>query len=178
MTTTRTFPVAHEARPTHLDDLKELPRALWPHSKRAVLKLALMTPLTRHRVAASPEQMAIAHIVASAHEDCNVCLRIARHFGTEAGLDETLIRAAIRHDVEALPDDLRLVHRLAAEVVNRSSEATLTAREVADRLGEAALSDLALGIAVARFFPTAKRALGIAVSCSVDLEPARANEPV
>ena len=167
-TLSATTPSADDtSRPTQQDDLTELPRALWPHSKRAVLKLAMMMPLARHRAAATPAQAAVAHLVAASHEDCGACVRIAKRAGLAAGLDRATVQAVLDGRVGTLAEELRLVHRLASEVVAQSVDATETARDVARQLSEEALADLALAIAIGRFFPTAKRAMGLAVSCSV-----------
>lgn len=165
--TSQTIPAQLDAVPSHRDDMNELPRALWPHSKSATFKLALLMPLARHRAAATPAQVAVAHLVAAAYEDCGACLRIAKRQALKAGLSRAQIQAAIEDRTEPLADDLQLVHGLAKAVVEQASDAAALARQVAHQLGEKALTDLALAIAVARFFPTAKRGLGIAVSCSV-----------
>ena len=51
-------------------------------------------------------------------------------------------------------------------MVTAAPEATELSEELAQELGRAALVDLALAIASVRVFPTLKRGLGYAQSCS------------
>ncbi len=66
---------------------------------------------------------------------------------------------------EALPEALREVYQFAEEQANREDNSELRER-LRQRYGDHGLIALALAITSAGTFPTLKRALGFATSCS------------
>jgi hypothetical protein len=81
-------------------------------------------------------------------------------------VEPAILSAALAGKVEELPESLQDVYRFTEAVVTASGED----EEYRDRLrkvfGEEAVVELALAIATCRVFPTLKRALGFAQSCS------------
>ena len=69
--------------------------------------------------------------------------------------------------VDDLPAELADVYRFAEEVVKASGEEDSYRERIRGHYGEEGLVELAMGIAFSRVFPTTKRALGYAKSCSV-----------
>lgn len=59
------------------------------------------------------------------------------------------------------------MYRFAAAVAAGTAEAAVLGERIEARLGRTAQVDLALAIATSRFFPTVKRGLGYARSCSL-----------
>ncbi len=82
-----------------------------------------------------------------------------RYLARKDGVAPDLIRAAVRSDLDALPEEL--------ETVARFAEAGAPASGEEERYGEAGLAEPALGIASCRVFPATKRALGYATSCAL-----------
>ena len=136
-------------------------------SLSAFFKFGMFVPMSRHRSAASPETSAVALIAAMQHEDCGPCLQITVDHALAEGVDPKIVKAALAGDREALPSPLGEVYRFAEAVASGSPQATALSESLRERLGRTVLVDLALGIASARVFPTLKRALGHAKSCSV-----------
>ncbi|MEM7356879.1 MAG: hypothetical protein AAF657_39060 [Acidobacteriota bacterium] len=130
-------------------------------------KYALFIPMSRHRTAVAADVAAVAWIVAMQHEDCGPCLQITVDHALAEGVDPQLVRATLAGDLNALATPLPEVYRYAEAVVTQDPKATALAERLEDLLGKKVLVDLALGIASARVFPTLKRALGHARSCSL-----------
>lgn len=142
-------------------------RDLFAASRRGFFKFALFMPLSRHRAAAPKELVHIARLAAAASEDCGPCLNISIRFALSEGLDRRSVRGAATGEVGLLSPDGQLVWRFATAVAKADAEATDLASEVERRFGRRVQVDLALAIATTRVFPTMKRALGYARSCSL-----------
>ena len=146
-----------------MDYLRDIARASVP----AFLKFGLFAPLAAHRSAASAEALAVVRLVATRHEDCGPCLQTCVRYALRDGVDAGVVRAVIAGQPERLPEHLARLYRFAEAVITASPEATALSQQTAEELGQKALVDLALAIAGVRVFPTVKRALGYAKSCSL-----------
>jgi alkylhydroperoxidase family enzyme len=108
----------------------------------------------------------VARIVAARDADCGPCVRIEIRLAKKAGVPTEILRAVVDRAPERLPERLADVYRFTESVVEaRYDEAPLRERIRAAH-GDAALAELALAIGAVRVFPTVKRALGYATSCS------------
>ena len=132
----------------------------------AFLKYAMFIPMSRHRAAASAEVAAVAWIATMQQEDCGPCLQITVDHALAAGVEPRIVQAALGGELDALPDPLTEVYRFAAAVATQDPRAAAYSERIEELLGKKVLVDLALGISSARVFPTLKRALGHARSCS------------
>jgi hypothetical protein len=132
----------------------------------AFLKFAKLMPLAHYRRALPAAPFYVAQIVATRAEDCGPCVQITVNFAKKTGVSHQILQAAVVGEVEALPDDLALVYRFAEAVVARTGEEDELRGRIEELYGKAGLVELALAIAVCRVFPTTKRALGFATSCS------------
>lgn len=132
----------------------------------AFLKFALFTPLAAHRRKLPADAYHLARVVAVQHEDCGTCVQIEVNLARGDGVAPELLRAALENRLDALPADLADACRFARTVAEQGEDVELRERLRA-RYGDEGLIELALGIAAARVFPTTKRALGYATSCSL-----------
>lgn len=132
----------------------------------AFVKFSLFTPLARHRKTLPAEPYHLARIAATRLEDCGTCVQIEVNTALRQGVDRTLVQAAVEGRAHDLPADLADVIRFAETVAMQADDADLR-ESIRARYGEEGLVELALGIASARVFPTTKRALGYAQSCSL-----------
>ncbi len=146
-----------------MDYLRDIAAA----SPAAFLKFGAFAPLSRHRGAASREALAVARLVATRSEDCGPCLQLVANFALAEGVAPEVVRAALDGNVEALPAPLDDIHCFAVAVTRQEPRATVLSEELTGKLGRAVVVDLALAIASVRVFPTVKRALGYAQSCSL-----------
>ena len=147
-----------------LDYLRHIVRT----SLKSFLRFALFTPLAGNRRKLSESAYRIARIVATRDEDCGTCVQIEVNLARKEGVPPELIRAVLNKRVEdELPAELFDVYRFAVAVVEASGEEDQLRQRLRAQLGEEAFVELALGIAAARVFPIAKRALGYAKSCAL-----------
>lgn len=140
------------------------------------LKFLMFLPVSQHRRDARAELLSAARIVATQHEDCGPCVQIAVNVALSARIDPTVIRAVLDRNHGAMPPDVSLVVRFADGVLAKDGSEAAPRDEIVLRFGATVLSELSLAIATARVFPTLKRGLGYAQSCSLvklDLEPRR-----
>jgi hypothetical protein len=135
-------------------------------SLRAFLRFLKIMPLAEYRRAIPAEPFYAARIVATRHDDCGECVQIAVNQARNVGIRPALLEAILTGRMEELPDEVADACRFAAAVVTASGEEDALRERIRARYGEEALVELALTIAAARFFPTAKRALGYAKSCA------------
>lgn len=151
----------------HLGESADWLRDLFAASRTGFFKFLLFMPLSGHRAAAPKELAHIARIAAAASEDCGPCLNINIRFALAEGIDRSVVRAAALGRIAELSDDGALVWHYATAVASVDAEASDLAAEVEQRFGRKVLVDFALAIATTRVFPTMKRALGYARSCSL-----------
>jgi alkylhydroperoxidase family enzyme len=141
-------------------------RHVYDHAPDAFWKFTKFMPAAQHRQKLPPAPYHVARLVATRHEDCGPCVQIVVNLAKEDGIEPAILSAALAGKVEELPESLQDVYHFTEAVVNASGDD----EEYRDRLrkvfGEEAVVELALAIATCRVFPTLKRALGFAQSCS------------
>ena len=135
-----------------------------------------------HRRAAPLPTWGAIRLVATRACDCGPCLQLGVDQLLAAGLDETSIVAVLEEDRQAMDTATRLGFELGVALVERarldgasSSEAVtaadrrveVTRRAVEQAHGREALIECALAFAVLQTYPTIKRAMGHAQSCSL-----------
>ena len=145
-----------------LDYLRHMVRT----SLRCFFKFALFTPMAAHRRRLPVEPCNVARLVTSRHADCGTCLQIAINVARQEGLAPELVRAVVDARPEDLPPDLRDVYLFTEAVLSATGEEDSLRESLRTRLGDEALIELSLAIASSLVFPTLKRSLGYAKSCS------------
>ncbi len=135
-------------------------------SLRTFFKFLKIMPLAEYRRALPPEPFYAARIIATRHDDCGECVQIAVNQARNAGIKSALLEAVLADRLEDLPEEVADACRFATAVITCSADLDAVRERIRQRHGEEALVELALTIAAGRFFPTAKRALGYAKSCS------------
>jgi alkylhydroperoxidase family enzyme len=106
-----------------------------------------------------------ARFAAVRFEDCGPCAQLVVDMALAEGVDAALVRAVVARDLAALPPDVRLALEFAEQVVARAVSPALQ-QQVEQRFDARARVTLAYAIVSARSYPTIKRALGLAASCS------------
>ncbi len=144
-----------------LDYLRHILRV----SLRSFWTFSRILPISEHRRALPPEPYYVARMVATRDADCGTCLQIEVNLALAAGVDRALLRAVLDSQPAALPADLAAVYRFAEAVAAASGAEGELRPALVERWGERGVVELAIAIAVARFFPEVKRALGYARSC-------------
>ncbi|CAN5582304.1 hypothetical protein BH23BAC4_BH23BAC4_10780 [soil metagenome] len=155
------------AEEAHLGASLDYLRHLLRLSRSAFFKFSLITPVSRHRRALPPGPYHVARIVAVQDADCGTCLQIEVNLAREADVPGSLLRALIEGRIGDLPPDLQDVAAFASSVAQADGEEDEWRPALLERYGEEGVAELALAIAMARVFPTLKRGLGYAKSCSL-----------
>lgn len=108
----------------------------------------------------------LAKLAAMQSEDCGDCLQLNVRMALEAGVDKGLVEAMI-HSPDCLPTALQDIYRYSWHVAcGETLEAGLAERIMA-RYDKGWLLELGLCVAVAKVFPTVKRAAGYTRSCNL-----------
>lgn len=137
-------------------------------SRGAFFAFARCLHLAEYRKAAPADAVAVAGIAATRDRDCGECVQIAINQAKKAGVPNSILHAAVTGDNETLPSDLKAVHELTRAVIEGDdAKANIHRDEVRGHYGERALIEIAYATAMGQFFPTIKRTLGYAESCSV-----------
>jgi hypothetical protein len=120
---------------------------------------------SNYRRALPKDAFHIARLATDKVEDCGTCVQIVVNLALKDGVAAQLLQAALDEDFANMPLDLVDVYNFATSIANREDAPDLRQRLIA-RYGDEAFIELALAVAVPRVYPTLKRALGYAVSCS------------
>lgn len=138
------------------------------------LKFLMFLPLSTHRRRADAALVHAVRIVATQHEDCGPCVQIAVNAALDDKVEPRTIGAVLDRNHAELSETLSLVVRFAEGVLAKDGSEEAARHDLESQLGATVLTELSLAIASARVFPTVKRGLGFARSCSlvtIDLAP-------
>lgn len=134
-------------------------------SPEALRAFEAAMPMSRVRKVAPVEAVQIAKIAGMRAQDCGPCTELCLKIAREAGVTEMVIQGALRGG-KGLNAEQRDIHDYARAVaLNEEMDPELLPRLEA-RLGKAALAEIAVNLVGVRIYPTLKRALGHAKSCS------------
>ena len=134
-------------------------------SLRSFIKFSLFMPLAQNRRTLPVAPWFVARIIAARDEDCGTCVQLEVNLAKKAGVPVDVLRAVIVQRPEKLSEPLADVYHFTEAVVGATGDEERYRGRIAQFYGKAALTELALAIAAARFFPITKRALGHATSC-------------
>lgn len=112
------------------------------------------------------DALSLGSIVAAMADDCGSCVQIGVNLARHAGVDRRLVTAVVEHRPEELPEKLQDVYHFTRAVIADSAEQDDLRERIRGHYGDRGLVELSLAIAFHRAFPTLKRGLGYAKSCS------------
>jgi alkylhydroperoxidase family enzyme len=135
-------------------------------SRRAFFKFAKFLAVDEYRRVLPAAPFYVARIVAIRDADCGSCVQIAVSQAKKAGVPAEILRAVVDGNLDNLPEELRDACQFAEAVVTSNGEEDALRERIRLRYADEGLIEMALAIASCRTFPTIKRALGYAVSCS------------
>lgn len=113
------------------------------------------------------EIRAFATMGAVQADDCGECLQIHINMDRALGIHPTLLQAALDRRPELLPAPIALAWRFGQAVAANDPAMEDMRLELEQLYGRPAMIELSFHLAVSRFYPTVKRALGYAASCSL-----------
>jgi AhpD family alkylhydroperoxidase len=148
-----------------MDYIHEMAELNWP----AFVRIGKVSALaTSARLDFDVRVAHIAALAAAQCDDCGECVQIHLNLAARDGVARETLQAALDARPEAMaPPQLGLAWRFGQAVAAGDPAMTDIRRKLEGLIGRAGLMDLAFAIAMARFYPTLKRALGYAIACSV-----------
>lgn len=135
-------------------------------SLQAFHKFTRIMPLAHYRRKLPAAAYHVARLVTVRHDDCGTCVQIEVNLAKREGISKEVLQTVLDSKVEALPAELQVVYRFAEAVATQSGADVELRPVIIQQYGERGLVEMAMGMGVSRIFPTTKRALGFAVSCS------------
>lgn len=132
-------------------------------------KLQAFTALNRAEAGSTlpAEIRCFATLGAVQADDCGECLQIHINMDHALGINPKLLQAALDYRPELLPGPLAQAWRFGQAVANNAAGMEELRLALEELYGRPAMIELSYAIATARFYPTVKRALGYAQSCSL-----------
>lgn len=124
-----------------------------------------MTLQARYRKDIPPELYYAATLPAFMAEDCGPCTQLSLTLAAYEGVSADIRRAIVTGDRKAMPADVRLAHDYARATLDHAPEAMELREEIVKRYGRRALVSLAMGMILARTYPTMKYATGFGEHC-------------
>lgn len=132
----------------------------------ATLRMAKFTKLlNKHR--GPTRAVHVASIVGAMADDCGSCVQIGVNLARKAGVPRELLEAVVRRNPDGLPDDLADLYHFADATTQNGPQLDEYRERVRGHYGDEGLVEIALAVAMHRVFPTLKRGLGFAKSCSL-----------
>lgn len=123
-------------------------------------------PMAQFRLHTEPDVYFTARITAFRETDCGPCLQLAIRKAREAGVTKESIQDVLA--VERPMDPLReMVRRFARAILAGGLDCDQLRVNLVEKLGEAAIVELALAVSSAQIFPVVKRAMGHYRSCAM-----------
>jgi len=135
-------------------------------SPLAALRFSLATSLGSYRRDVPDAALFAAGITAVRAEDCGPCTQLAISMAEQQGVRPEILRALLRDDEAAMPEDVALAWRFTRATLAHDAVADSYRAEIVRRWGPRAVVTLAFAITTARMYPTVKYAMGHGKTCS------------
>jgi len=124
-------------------------------------------PMARFSKSAPLDVLFVAKIIVTKNEDCGSCLQLTIDMAVEAGVDKTVIEDVVFKEGKSLPSNLKLVYDFALAITQNRVVSDELYAQINEQYSKETMIELALAIASAKVFPTIKRTLNDAKSCSM-----------
>jgi hypothetical protein len=112
------------------------------------------------------EALVAARITAVRSEDCGPCTQLVTAMAERQGVRPETLRAILKDDVAAMPDDAALAWRFTKAILVHDAAADDYRAVICERWGPRAVVSLAFAITTARIYPTVKYAMGHGRACT------------
>ena len=135
-------------------------------SPRAAWRFFNATRLGNYSRDVPIEALVTAGITAVRSEDCGPCTQLGTAMAEQRGVRPDILRAILKDDVAAMPDDVALAWRFTKATLAHDPAADDYRAVILERWGPRALVSLAFAITTARIYPTVKYAMGHGKACT------------
>lgn len=129
---------------------------------RALWKLS---GVAKYRKGVPRDALYAAQITGTLAEDCGPCTQLGITMAEREGVAPDILKAIVRGDEHAMPNDVALAVRFTRAVLNHDPSADDYRAQIVQRWGAQGLVSLAFGITGSRLYPTIKYALGHGQAC-------------
>ncbi len=141
-------------------------REMTEASPRATWHFLRVGRLGNYRRDVPIEALVAAGITAVRSEDCGPCTQLGTAMAERQGVRPEILRAILKDDVDAMPDDAALAWRFTKAILAHDAAADDYRAVILERWGPRAVVTLALAITKARIYPTVKYAMGHGKACT------------
>ena len=135
-------------------------------SPRAAWRFFSAARLANYRRDVPLEAWVAAGLTAVRSEDCGPCTQLGTAMAERQGVRPEVLRAILRDDVAAMPDDVALAWRFTKAVLAHDAAADDYRAVILKQWGPRSVVTLAFAIAAARIYPTVKYAMGHGKACT------------
>ena len=130
-------------------------------------KLQQLSTMANQRRHGDPAPFHLAGLAAAMHDDCGECVQIHVNLARADGVRADWLRAALAGRLDELPAPLADAFRLGRAVAADDPAMEEYRARLKEHYGPAMVTELAFEIAMARFYPSLKRGLGVARTCAL-----------
>lgn len=109
----------------------------------------------------------IARITSIIEQDCGTCAQLYIDLAIEARMDNNLIKEIVYNEGKNLPDDLKNLYNFTKAISNNQPIESELYDKINSAFSKDVLIEVSLAIAATKVFPTIKRTLNLAQSCSM-----------
>lgn len=134
-------------------------------SLSAAIRLARFTKLAESGKGPR-EALLVAGIVGAMSDDCGSCVQIGVNLARKQGLSREHLSAIVSRDPARLPAELADVYHFSEAITLNTDQQDVMRERIRERYGEKGLIEISMAVAMHRVYPTLKRGLGYAKSCS------------
>jgi len=124
-------------------------------------------PMARCANNTPKEVLHVTKIAAMQSEDCAECLQLYVDMALEAKIDKEIIKDVLFNKAQGLSDELKTVYDFTLAVAQNKPITDEMYAKIEYTYSPAIIVELSLAIASAKVFPTIKRTLNEAKSCSL-----------
>jgi len=135
-------------------------------SPRAAWRFMNAARLGNYRRDVPLDALLAAGITAVRSEDCGPCTQLGAAMAERRGVRPEILRAVLKDDVAAMPDDVALAWRFTKATLAHDAAADDYRAMIVQRWGPGAVVTLAFAITAARIYPTVKYAMGHGKACT------------
>jgi AhpD family alkylhydroperoxidase len=146
-----------------MDYIRDIARS----SPATLGKLQQLSAMASRRRHGDPAPFHLAGLAAALHDDCGECVQIHVNLARADGVRADWLRAALDDRLGELPAPVADACRLGRAVAADDPTTEEYRQRLEAHYGPSMVTELAFEIAVARFYPSLKRGLGVARSCAL-----------
>ena len=123
-------------------------------------------PMGRFQKSAPVDVLFVAKLTTMKTEDCGACTQLNIRMAVEAGVSKDILKSVMNNG-QGLSDELKDIYYFSISVATNRPMPDGLHEKLESRYSKEVLVELGLAIAATKVYPTIKRALGHAKSCSL-----------